>query len=241
MSPPDADKVFGYAFEQIYAHYLERLKKEKTITAKEVRRLFECVLDSQSDYNLTGLSRVLMGSFHVNVIYWPSAEKTPLAEHLDNMAFYAIARHSASCLNDESYVYVLWPLMSQRVYIVPFELVKMMSYPKSWADRSSQYLNDTEEHTEVNGHPFSATRMLLREYQIHRKGPIKKRVISIEFIRDIAHYFGSYDDIDGGVWERTVEYPTFWFDEHQKDIPLLNDSDIPDYDKHKETVFSNGC
>ena len=39
LSPPDADKVFGYAVEQIKAGEWDRLKKEKTITTKEMRDL----------------------------------------------------------------------------------------------------------------------------------------------------------------------------------------------------------
>lgn len=239
LSPPDAEKVFGYAFAQITAEEWNGLKSKKVITVKEVRRCFKQILDNQSDYNLTGLSKVSLGWFSANEIYWPELKDTPLTEHIDGMAFCATARHWGALLSNESYVYILWPLRSQRVYIVPFEMVQVSPYSGRWGSISNQFLGSKEEYIEVDGHPFSASIMFLRGYWIHRKGLFKKTVVSIQFLSDFVRYLGNYDDAPEGcpVWDRTVDYPLFWLDEHKEDITPLKDLDIPDYSKRKEMGF----
>ena len=215
------------------------MKKEKTITTKEMRDLFKRILEGQNIYNLNGLSRVLLGTFRVNTIYWPSAENTPLTEHVDGMAFYAVAHHTGAILSDESYVYILWPLRSQWVYIVPFEMVELELHAKHHFSSVPQYLGEKQEHFEIDGHPFSGNAMFLRYYRVHRKGLLKTRVASIQFMKDVVDYWGRCDGTTEGrsVWEKKVDYPLFWLDEHKEEITSLKDLDIPDYSKREEIGF----
>ena len=231
LSSPADEHVFGYGVTHLDALTFQRVSTKPFLTLKEVRKLFAKVIADQNIYHLGDLSDVSMGFFSMSNTYLPHAQKqnAELAKFDRELVFYAKTRHLSRLWDHEPYtILIIWQVMSEIAYFVPADMVELRRYEKCADDTIKLFFPEQIKSFEAQGHPFTEKIFFERIYRVHWKGWFKKKPVSIEALKDVVLYTGSYDDQTR--WCERLDYQEehepFWLVRHKAEVKPITGGNI---------------
>lgn len=232
FSSSSDDKRFGYYEYLIDTLSFRQISAESHLTLENVRCFFKKEIDACDYYGLGALSDVSMAFFRINDAYfeYAKAKNASIAKLDKELVFYATAWQRFKVLDQRLHICIIWPIMSEKLYFVPYDMVDLWRYKKA-DDTIRLILKQKVDHFEANGHPFTEKITFMRVYHVKWRGLFKKKPSSIEVVKDEIRYTGDYDDrtLLCKSLNKTQEKEPFWLVRHSDEVKPLKGFEIPQY------------
>lgn len=218
LSPNGSEYVFGIDYVGIDPVDLHFLKTSGVLDLQDVSRLFCHVLDRRDDHDFSLVKEfgpLRIGVLRISDNYVEYFKETNFARFEDSIVFYAPAMLPASdrCL--------IWPLMSEYLYMVRPEMVDCEPDFSSFF-ASTVELDCKTDETSRDGKAYVQSMSFLREYHTGKRKFFTRAIKNVFAVCDIIMYEGWYRDnpSERYLLKRRVEAP-MWFVRHKDEAGFI--------------------
>ncbi len=215
-------RCYLYYSRLINSEVLRKLSTRRVLTPEYVQHMIWPDFVSVQGFSIAQLKeKMSVGLFRINEAYWPELKDQPIALYEGKFVFHATVSHLGTPY------YLLWPLGSESIYVIPCERARLFYYKKFNGPVEIE-LGRSRKQFQAYDHPFTERFCFSRTYKVnYLLGVFEKRPLSVEAVNDVVCYKGYYDDAqEACVLDEKVLYPPFWLVKHKDDIKPL---DAPEY------------
>lgn len=211
-----------YDSRLINEEVFRKLSTQRVLTPEYVQHMiWPDLLSVQGFANTQLREKMSIGLFRINDAYWSGLKDQLIARYEGKFVFHATVLQ----LGDPHYL--IWPLGSESIYVIPCKRARLFWYRKFNGPVEIE-LGRNKKWFQAYDHPFTEHFYFSRTYKVnYLLGIFEKRPLSVEAINDVVRYKGCYDDAgEKCVLDEKALYPPFWLVKHKDDIKPL---DAPEY------------
>jgi len=217
-------RCYLYDSRLINEEVFRKLSTRKVLTPEYVQHMIWPDLLSVQGFANTALrEKMSVGLFRINDAYWSGLKDQPIACYEGKFVFHA------TVLQLGNPHYLIWPLGSESIYVIPCKRASLFWYRKFNGPVEIELGGDWK-YLQANGRRFTEHLHFSRIYKVnYLLGIFQKRPLSVEAVNDVVRYQGYYDKTcEKCVLDEKVLYSPFWLIKNKDRVEALDVSRIPE-------------